>query len=223
MALALLVGVTNTTSRHLGSLLANGSRHVARSFLFTAVIGMGMFGCDAPSAVSGDLETGEETSSEPDISESGMDEESLPDLGGLDAGEGEGSEGGGGSGPGYGQPDPDEPDVCGDGIVGPTEECDMAEYELMDCVAGPGASVCGSDCMVDDGYCGCEIGTEGCLCNAADTCDSGLECALGEGAHLCRNAAPVCIDHLQPCFAAGDNCCAGTSCSPDTAGQMSCQ
>jgi hypothetical protein len=228
MGLAPPVGVTTTTSRHLGSLFANGSRHrsVAQSFLFTAVIGMSMFGCDTSNPVSGELETGEETSSsEPDIMEPEMDEEPLPDLGGGDEGEGEGG-GSGGDGDGDGDGgavNPDEPDVCGDGIVGPTEECDVAIYALIACDVGPGAYVCGSDCTLDEGYCGCELGTEGCLCNTADMCDAGLECAFGVGAHLCRPTPPACIEPLEPCSAAVNSCCAGSSCGPDSAGNMICQ
>jgi hypothetical protein len=208
------------------------------SFLLATTLGLAVLGCDDGSGAGMDPieETGSETSSIEDEVDP-MDDEGgpLPDLGDVDPDDGgEGDEGGdvgvdGGEDAGEGaddggEGDPVEPDVCGDGIVGPTEECDTASYELTSCEEGPGAYVCKPDCTLSDSYCGCDLGTEGCLCFEDDTCKPGLECNDGAALDICRPAPePVeCVERMDPCVA-GDTCCLGLSCSPDTAGHYVCQ
>lgn len=233
MGLALVVGMTNTTPRHLRSLFASGSRR--RGLLLTAAIGMAVLGCvDGSPTASGDAETGEETSSsDADTSEPAMDDggPSLGDVGGPDTGDvgspdtGDGESSGDGDGDGGDgdgdEGETDEPDICGDGIVGPTEACDVGIDEQFPCAAGPGASVCAPDCTLSDAYCDCELGSEACLCGPSDACDPGLECCFGEGGKLCQPAPPACVLALEPCLAV-DTCCSGLSCIPDTSGQMVC-
>jgi hypothetical protein len=175
------LGMSTKTPRCPRSPFTNRSRRVAAcGLLLGMVLGLAL-GCDDGSSAAGFIGEGDETASF-DFAEpaEAMDDEGepLPDLGGPDSDEG--GEGGESDG------ETAEADICGDGLVGPTEECDIGVYELMPCEAGPGSYVCRPNCTLSDIFCGCELGTEACLCDEGDACDPGLDCCLGTGVHVCR-------------------------------------
>ncbi len=127
---------------------------------------------------------------------------------GAEAGNGDGDEG-----------DMHEPSFCGDGIIGAEEECDTAMAIPLPCGGDQvGSFVCNADCTKNESFCGCELGTEGCLCDQLSVCDPGLEC-VNDGLPLCQ--APACLDYKQPCGPL-DTCCAGTTCQANTNGNFYC-
>jgi hypothetical protein len=198
-----------------------------------AAFGLLVAGCevDADSSAFGDTtETGDdETLAELDVNEP-LDE---TDEGDGD-GDGDGADGtdsaddtadiaaeAGGDGDGD-EGDPEQPSVCGDGIVSADEECDTAMAIPLPCGGDQvGSFLCNADCTKNESFCGCEPGTEGCLCDQLHVCDPGLEC-INDGLPLCH--APACLVYGQPCGPL-DVCCTGTTCQPDpidTTGQFHC-
>ena len=106
---------------------------------------------------------------------------------------------------------PDADDVCGDGLVGESEECDDGNVDVESCEYGEqSCMVCGSDCALTSGtvtgYCG-----DGEL-NGPETCDDGdaitNDCAPGETS--CTVCGEECTETDGVIIWCGDGVANGT-------------
>jgi cysteine-rich repeat protein len=137
-------------------------------------------------------------------------------AGGTGASSGSSSSGGQGGQGGEG------PDVCGDSLIGSSEDCDDGN-------AAPGDG-CGADCLIESGFtctgqpsaCG---DVDECATNA-DNCDANATCANTPGSFVCAcnpgfSGSGVLCSDVDECVLGTDNCAVNATCS-NSPGSFSC-